>query len=308
MFVNGEGRLRAGWRLLFQFLMNYTAAAFVGSLLLAAGTVRSSSPNVALYAGAALVAVASVWVAGRFLDRRPFSGFGLRLNRAWWSDFGFGLLLGASLISGIFLVELAAGWITVTGTLRAVDGAFFPAILAPVVLFLCVGFYEELVSRGYQLTNLAEGLNLPGIGPSGAVLLAWILTSSFFGLIHAFNPNATALSTINIALAGMMLGLGYVLTGELATPIGLHIAWNFFQGNVFGLPVSGRDLAGTTFLTTDQTGPDLLTGGHFGPEGGLLAPAAMLAGCLLITLRIRHRSNKLSLHTPIAESPTQTNR
>ena len=308
MFVNGEGRLRSGWRLLFQFLMNYTATAFVGSLLLAAGALRSSSPNVALYAGAALVAVASVWVAGRFLDRRPFSGFGLRLNRAWWSDFGFGLLLGASLISGIFLVELAAGWITVTGTLRAVDGTFFPAILAPVVLFLCVGFYEELVSRGYQLTNLAEGLNLPGIGPSGAVLLAWILTSSFFGLIHAFNPNATALSTINIALAGMMLGLGYVLTGELATPIGLHIAWNFFQGNVFGLPVSGRDLAGTTFLTTDQTGPDLLTGGHFGPEGGLLAPAAMLAGCLLITLRVRHRSNKLSLHTPIAESPTQTNR
>jgi uncharacterized protein len=313
MLVNGEGRLRAGWRLLFQFLLNYAAAAMAGSLVLAAtggpavgGIARSSSAsNVPLYAVAALAAVASVWAAGRFLDRRPFSGFGLRLSRAWWSDLAFGLLLGASLISGIFLFELAAGWVTVTGALRVVDGgAFFPAILAPVVLFLCVGFYEELITRGYQLTNLAEGFNVPGIGPTGAILLAWVLSSSFFGLLHAFNPNATVLSTLNIALAGMMLGLGYVQTGELAIPVGLHITWNFFQGNVFGLPVSGRDPAGATFLTTEQTGPDLWTGGPFGPEGGLLAPAAMVLGLVLISLRVRRRTGKLSFHTPLAESPT----
>lgn len=304
MFVNGEGRPRAGWRLLFQFSLYYTAAEFVGSLVLATGAVRTSAPNVFLYVSAALAAVASVWVAGRFLDGRPFTGFGLRLNRAWWSDLGFGLLLGASLISGIFLFELAAGWVMVTGSFEAVDGdAFFPAILAPVILYFCVGFYEELVSRGYQLTNLAEGLNLPGIGPTGAILLAWVLSSSFFGLLHAFNPNATVLSTLNIALAGMMLGLGYVLTGELAIPIGLHIAWNFFQGNVFGFPVSGRDPTGATFLTTEQAGPDLLTGGPFGPEGGLLAPAAMALGLFLISLHVRRRTGKLSPHTPLAEPP-----
>ena len=304
MFVNEEGRPRAGWRLLFQFSLNYTAAAFVGSLVLTAGAGRTSAPNVLPYVGAALVAVASVWLAGRFLDGRTFSGFGLHLNRAWWSDFGFGLLLGASLMSGIFLFELAAGWVTVTGTLEAVDGrSFFPAILAPVVLYSCVGFYEELVSRGYQLTNLAEGLNLPGIGPTGAILLAWVLSSSFFGLLHTFNPNATALSTFNIALAGMMLGLGYVLTGELAIPIGLHATWNFFQGNVFGLPVSGRDPSGATFLTTEQAGPNLLTGGPFGPEGGLLTPAAMVLGLLLISLYVYLRTGRVSIHTPIAQNP-----
>ena len=314
MFVNGEGRLRAGWRLLFQLLLNLTAAALVGPLLLAAtgglaagGAARPSpAQGVSLYVGAALAAVASVWVAGRFLDRRPFSGFGLRLNRLWWSDLGFGLLLGASLMSGIFLIELAAGWVTVTGSLEAIGGgAFFPAILAPVVLFLCVGFYEELVSRGYQLTNLAEGLNFPGLGPRGAILLAWILSSSFFGLLHAFNPNATALSTLNIALAGLMLGLGYVLTGELAIPIGLHVTWNFFQGNVFGLPVSGRAPTDATFLTVKQAGPDLLTGGPFGPEGGLLTPAAIVLGLALISLRVRRRTGKLGPHTPLAEHPTR---
>ena len=312
MFVNGEWRLRAGWRLLFQFLLLYVGTALAGSLTLVAvgdpeagGAARpSSAPNVPLYVVSALAAVASVWVAGRFLDRRPFSGFGLRFGRAWWFDLAFGLLLGASLISGIFLFELAAGWVTVTGAFRAGGGgAFFPVILAPVVLFLCVGFYEELFTRGYQLTNLAEGLNGPRLGPKRAILLAWILSSSFFGLLHAFNPNATVLSTLNVTLAGVMLGLGYVLTGELAISIGLHITWNFFQGNVFGLPVSGRDPVGATFLSTHQAGPELLTGGPFGPEGGLLGPAAMVVGMLLIAVRVRRGRGKLSLHLPLAESP-----
>jgi membrane protease YdiL (CAAX protease family) len=313
LFLNEEVRLRAGWRLLFQFLLYAVGASLLGSLALAA--VAGLSPGAAeggpspylpvlFYAGSALVATASVWACGRSLDGRPFSGFGLRLDRAWWSDLGFGLLLGALLMTGIFLAQLAAGWATVTGSFVGVDGgAFFPAILAPAALFVCVGFHEELVSRGYQLTNIAEGLNATAIGPKGAIVLAWVLSSSVFAAIHLFNPNTSILSTFNIFLAGMMLGAGYVLTGRLAIPIGLHTTWNFFQGNVFGFPVSGLNLVGATFLSTRQTGPNLLTGGPFGPEAGLLAPAAMAVGVGLIALRVRRRSGKLGLHLPLAESP-----
>jgi len=313
LFLNEEGRLRAGWRLLFQFLLYTVGVSLLGSLTLTA--VAGLSPGaeegdpspylpVLFYVGAALVATASVWACGRSLDGRLFSEFGLRLDRAWWSDLGFGLLLGALLMTGIFLAQLAAGWATVTGSFVAVEGgAFFPAILAPAALFVCVGFYEELVSRGYQLTNIAEGLNAIAIGPKGAIVLAWVLSSSVFAAIHLFNPNTSILSTFNIFLAGMMLGAGYVLTGRLAIPIGLHTTWNFFQGNVFGFPVSGLDLVGATFLSTRQTGPDLLTGGPFGPEAGLLAPAAMAAGVGLIALRVRRRTGKLGLHLPLAESP-----
>ena len=198
----------------------------------------------------------------------------------------------------------------VTGAFRSLlPGAPFAlAILLPATLFLCVGIYEELLFRGYELRNVAEGLNLSRVGPRNAVVLAWVLSSSFFGYLHANNPNANLLSTFNVALAGLMLGFGYVLTGELAIPIGLHITWNFFEGSVFGFPVSGLSPLGATFLSTDQGGPTLWTGGSFGPEAGLLGPASMILACLITALWVRLRRGGLSIHTPIAGGPNPEQR
>jgi hypothetical protein len=210
----------------------------------------------------------------------------------------------------VFLVELGLGWITVIGAWETVrPGAPFAlATLLPLGLFVCVGIYEETLSRGYQIRNAAEGLNYPALGPRGAVLLAWVLSSIFFGALHIANPNATLLSSANIAVAGLMLGLGYVLTGELAIPIGLHITWNLFQGGIFGLPVSGNPPLGASVLSTDGGGPGLWTGGSFGPEGGLLGPVAMVLGVLLIALWVRLRNGRVAIHAPIAEGaqPVQT--
>ncbi|CAA9444701.1 MAG: CAAX amino terminal protease family protein [uncultured Rubrobacteraceae bacterium] len=318
-FYNGhEGRLRAFWRLLFQFVLYILAEVVLGGLVLfgfvtaggmdlggeAISRVVSDPAFLAASGIASLAAVLiSVWIAGRFFDRRrPFAALGLRLEREWWLDLGFGLLLGAFLMTAIFLVELWAGWIEVTGTFETSDGmSFLPAILAPAMLFLCVGTYEELLSRGYQLTNMAEGLNYPALGPRGAVVLAWVISSSLFGLLHLANPNATLVSTVNIAFAGLLLGTGYILTGRLGIPIGLHITWNFFQGNVFGFPVSGMDDLGATFISIEQGGPSLFTGGVFGPEAGLLDIAATIVGSLLIWLWVRVRSGKAKLQASIAE-------
>ncbi|MCA1728422.1 MAG: CPBP family intramembrane metalloprotease [Actinobacteria bacterium] len=314
---DNEKRLRALWRLLFQYALNrYIAAVLVGGssftfLVVSEGKVTGTSLSAspaffAIRYGASLIAaVASVWLAGRFLDRRPFSSFGLRLDWAWWLDLCFGLALGALLMTSIFFVELTTGWITVTGTFEVVDAGkpFALFILFPLAAFVGVGFYEELLSRGYQLQNMAEGLNFPSLGSKRAVLLAWVLSSAIFGLLHLANPNASLSSTVNITFAGLLLGAGYVLTGRLAIPIGLHIAWNFFQGNVFGFPVSGIGPIGATFISIEQGGPTLFTGGAFGPEAGLLDPAASLVGSLLIWLWVRARSGKADIQSSIAEPP-----
>ena len=318
-FDEGTGRLRAPWRLLLQYLAFTVAVPLFAKLLagafLLAGIGAGSSSTSAL-AGSPLLpviggvaglggALLSVWLAGRFLDRRPFADFGFHLSGGWWLDLLFGMALGALLMTTVFLVQSCLGWVTVTGSFESlVPGApFWLAVLAPATLFVCVGFYEELVSRGYQLRNAAEGLNTSSLGPRGAVLLAWALSSAFFGYMHAANPNATILSTANVALAGLMLGCGYVLTGELAIPIGLHFTWNFFQGTVFGFQVSGLRIGGATFLSIEQGGPDLWTGGSFGPEGGLLAPAAMALGILLTALWVRLRRGRVAVHAPIAKGP-----
>jgi hypothetical protein len=318
-FDEGTGRLRAPWRLLLQYLAYTVAVPLFANLLagafLLAGMGAGSSGTSAL-AGSPLLpviggvaglggALLSVWLAGRFLDRRPFAEFGFHLSGGWWLDLLFGMALGALLMTTVFLVQSGLGWVTVTGSFESlVPGApFWLGVLVPATLFVCVGFYEELVSRGYQLRNAAEGLNSSSIGPRGAVLLAWALSSAFFGYLHAANPNATILSTANVALAGLMLGCGYVLTGELAIPIGLHFTWNFFQGTVFGFPVSGLRIGGATFLSIEQGGPDLWTGGPFGPEGGLLAPAAMALGILLTALWVRLRRGRVAIHAPIAKGP-----
>ena len=313
MLISG-GRLRAPWRLVLQFIAFrvlvtglFSALAVALSLAVSGGrSVTMSSPAILLASGVAGLAGAmlSVWLAGRFLDRRRFSDFGFHLGAGWWLDLLFGILLGGVLMSTIFFVELGLGWVEVTGAFEAfgTDGSFLPSMLLPVVLYLCVGVYEETVFRGYQLKNAAEGLCYPAVGPRGAVLVAWVLSSVFFGLLHANNPSATAISTLNIVFAGLLLGFGYVISGELAIPIGLHIAWNFFQGAVYGFPVSGFGPFGATLVATRQTGPDLWTGGPFGPEAGMLAPAVMLLGISLIALWTRTRTGKVSLHSPLTKA------
>ncbi len=255
--------------------------------------------------GMLIAFVASIWLAGRFLDKRPFADFGLHLNKDWWLDLGFGLGLGALLMLVIFLIELVAGWVTVQGTFvtRDPDAPFLGALLPPLVTFLAVGVYEELLSRGYHLQNIAEGLNLERIGPRGAIALATLLSSAIFGALHIGNPNASFVSTFNISIAGVFLALGYLLTGELAIPIGLHITWNFFQGNVFGFPVSGTDFRSATFIAIEQGGPDALTGGAFGPEAGLIGLGAMAIGITLTCLWVRWRYGAATLQTSLAEPP-----
>ncbi len=207
----------------------------------------------------------------------------------------------------IFLVELSLGWLTITDTFatRGIDYPFSIAILGPLILFLAVGYYEELFSRGYQLTNMAEGLRFLKLGDRGAVVIATIISSAIFGILHAGNPNSTLISTINISFAGIFLGLGYILTKNIAIPIGLHVTWNFFQGNVFGFPVSGTN-AGPTFIAIEQGGPALWTGGAFGPEAGLMGIIAMLTGSFLIWLYVHFTYPDSNIKADIANYPVQS--
>ena len=313
IFWNGEEkRLRAFWRLFIQtilfvllsgiisggaivfaiFFLGVDASLFSGadeSLIMNA--IDTDLTLTLLITFSALAStVISVWLAGKFLDRRRFIDFGFHLNRHWWEDFAFGLTLGAFLMTVIFFIEAALGWIEIKGFLVSSKIPFGLAIVAGFINFVSVGIREEVLSRGYHLINIAEGLKLPAISPKTALILAYIFSSVVFGLMHLGNPNTTLISTINLMLAGIFLGLGYILTKELAIPIGLHITWNFFQGKVFGFPVSGLTTT-STVIAIEQKGPDLWSGGVFGPEAGLLGLLMIGLGCLLTVLWVLMRKD-----------------
>ena len=113
------------------------------------------------------------------------------------------------------------------------------------------------------------------------------------------NANATWLSTFNVGLAGIMLAASVLWTGQLGLAMGLHLSWNFCQGNLFGFPVSGND-AGARVIALDQLGDPLVTGGDFGPEAGLVGIAAMLVGVGLQAAWVRLTRGEVTLARGLA--------
>ncbi len=315
IFWNGhEHRVRALWRQILQFVVFFAVLTvfltILGALLAPLkGTYNSrSSILVSILAHvpfgevvSAATVLLSIWLMARFINREPFALFGFRFTRNWWIDCAFGLLLGLTLTTLVFLVELVAGWVTITGTFASgIPGLPFAlAILIPLVLFIGAAFFEESLFRGYPIRNLAQGITGRRISPTVAMVLLLLLSSLPFGWIHHGNPHAVVLGVINIGLAGVLFGLGYLLTGNLGLSIGLHIAWDFTQGCVFGSPVAGQTL-GVSLMTVARHGPALWTGGAFGPDGGLLVTLAFVLGLLPVLLYIRLRYGQTRLYAPLA--------
>jgi membrane protease YdiL (CAAX protease family) len=272
----GERRLRCGWRLL-------GAAGILFALNLVFLLVPEAASPWVVSAVSLLVISGGVLLSAWLLDRRSLRQLGFQQPRKWALECALGLVCGAGLIALVFAVEWRLGWVKPLAQ-SAFDAQLFPtlgaAFLYTLFMQCVVGVQEELLFRGYALRNLAEGLRLGRIAPQWATCGAVAITSLFFGVVHLWNPNVTALTPLNVGLAGVLLGLGFAWTTRLAFPTGLHIAWNFCQGGVFGFPVSGlHDPA--ALITLEQRGPLLWTGGSFGPEGGLLCTAALLLGILL---------------------------
>jgi hypothetical protein len=133
---------------------------------------------------------------------------------------------------------------------------------------------EELIFRGYAFQKLVESL-----GPVGAVAVS----SAFFGLAHLGNPHHTWISTANTMLVGIPLSIAYLRTRSLWMPVGMHFTWNYAQGFVFGLPMSGITFS-TSLLNAQVRGATWLTGSDYGPEGGLLYTVAILGAGIYLFL------------------------
>lgn len=306
-----ESRLRAGWRILTHLVV----VALLFAILVAIIAVVSFFPEVVTVLDSQAVqgTIQSVIMIGGtvlcfwLIDRRTFWK---KPDGRWWSNFSFGMFLGAAAMAVIFAVEWSLGWVTVEHVgVGPTDNliSFLTTQFGYIVLFTMVAFGEEFLSRGYHLKNMSEGLKF--MGPIIASLVAIFLSSALFGALHLSNPNSTWVSTVGITLAGIMLAFGRVCTGSLAAPIGVHLTWNYFQGAFFGFPVSGQAMDQSVVEIT-QLGPTIITGGEFGPEAGLIGAAAILLmmAALWFWTRSSVRSVGMQLATLSNYKKPRTNR
>lgn len=232
-----ENRLHAGWRLLLQLIMNI-GGSVAFSLWIVPHTSLKFWPRLAVEAAGYPVlfgiTLLSVWLAGRFFDRRVWSDFGLTLNqRVWWEDFGAGCGVGFALIVLFMLTAMTLGIIRLTPSFSSgIPGVVFSvAVLFGLLSYGSVGFFEEL-ARAYQIRNLFEAFSGSRLGLWGAALLA----TSGAALVSAVMHSAGMPIFILFVFISMAFqGLFYLFTGRTALITGYHFAWDFTLSTVFGI-------------------------------------------------------------------------
>ena len=260
-----DGRLRAGWRLVL-FVVVFVGAMFVASLLISfTGQVPSFPVYVIVMAGAT---GGSTWLMLAWMERQPFVAVGLRWKRRTPAEVGQGFAVAIAMAGGVTGIEWGIGAIRLESRSGG-DGAPLAVTLLMLSGLIAVGAaYEEVLFRGYAFQRLVEGSN-------GAVAI--LVSSAVFGGLHMENPSATQLSTLNTVLAGALLAIAYLKTQALWWPIGFHFGWNWTLA-VLGHPVSGLDVAQLPWEVVAVSQPVWVHGGSYGPEGGIVATAALLVG------------------------------
>ena len=213
-----------------------------------------------------------------FEQRRPRT---TGLERAGWlAKYGRGVLIGLLMFGGVIGLMAGLGYVSLIPGNPAVSqllagGGSLVLLLGWVVQ----GGAEELLARGFIL---------PVIGIRFGVIPGILISSSLFTLLHLFNPNLTALALTNLFLFGVFAAIFALYEGGLWGIFAIHTIWNWAQGNLLGLAVSGGDLSSATFFRLSLSGPNWLTGGKFGPEGGLAVTAVLVTAIMLLFL-VAHR-------------------
>jgi membrane protease YdiL (CAAX protease family) len=296
VFINGEGEFRSGWRVLIfvgcclaaVLLVNALLEDILGLLAPHLGHLLYPSPGAesqqrGAWLGLAqdgygefvdlVCAVIASTLCVRFLEHRSFSSVGFKLHPGYARDFAIGLAGGALAVSMAVGLEASTRSLSLTVQRHsaAEDLLGFAALFAG---FTFAAAFEELFFRGFAFQALVHN-----IGPGAALAI----TSVVFGLAHLTNPDANAISTINTVLAGLWLGVAYLKTRSLWFCTGLHLSWNFVMVFLFGLPVSGiTDFIQFGIFIGQDKSPAWISGGPYGPEGGVAAALVLALSVLII--------------------------
>ena len=230
------------------------------------------SPVMLILTGFSLLgSFAALWVATKFIDRKPLMSIGLSVKDKA-NEMLVGLGFALAFIGGLFLVLWLIGAINITGYVGFKPGVF----IVSMMLFMAA-FDEELIFRGYILNNMMDSTSNRWIALAGSSLL--------FALLHSGNTNvwSTWVPMTELFAAGFILGISYTFTKNLWFPTFFHFGWNFFQG-LFGFEISGFNVDSWKIISHENAGnvPDIVSGGAFGIEGSVITLSCTIICTYLI--------------------------
>lgn len=283
LFINKSKQLRSGWKiaitlvsaLLVTMILQVGLTAIFMIIEISKGQTLIQSINSLNVASLtelgtyfqSISFILSVLLFWKIFDRKPLKEMGMPKLKYHWKDLCFGLFLGIFSISAVFAILLLLDMIKVDQNFES--ATLVGSILKGLVLFIIVGFSEEMFSRGYNMTVLKQ---------TGNKWVMVLVSSILFSLLHGANPNVSFIGFLNIFLIAILFAYMFIKTNNIWLSIGYHITWNFFQGNIFGFQVSGIELEG--LYKVKLTSDNIWNGGSFGAEGGLITTLMILVGVI----------------------------
>lgn len=262
----------APWIILFPRIFTFTET---GQLDIQSSSNTAEGFWMAIFLVSSFVLVyAILWVWLKFVEKRPFWTLGYELQNAI-KQYARGFLFGTLMFVGSVLILSMFGSVAFEQGDPSKQGvAAIGGVILVLIGWIIQGGAEEVLIRGWVL---------PVIGARYKPWIGLLISSLIFALLHGLNPGLSAIALVNLALFGVFAGLYAMREGSMWGISALHSVWNWVQGNFFGFQVSGTNADGGTLINLMETGEDWLTGGAFGPEGGIAVTVVLLIS-ILITL------------------------
>lgn len=290
MFKNKDGKVRSGWKIAgvtaafvgISGVISLIIGIFVSAYLYQSGNfnlntmqftdngkiIMNNLTLISLFVQEIIMIITPI-IAWKFIMKRPLSNMGLDSFKRHIKELLVGLLFGIISISIVFGILV----LSKNAVVESWSPHFSLDTVIYLVLFILVGFAEEIYGRGFIMSVLRQTRSIPVI---------IIVSSLIFAVLHSSNSGIGVLPYINLSLVGVLFAYIYLKSGNIWMCIGYHITWNYFQGNVFGFKVSGLNASG--IISTTYNNNNIFNGGEFGPEGGFIVTAVLLLGVLFVKL------------------------
>lgn len=228
----------------------------------------------------------------RFFEKRKFSTLGF-VKKGMFKQYVSGLVAGAAAFSVAYFICVITGSVKCGGVAKDIVPLY---IVGYFLGYMLQGMAEEVLCRGYLMVSLSRRYH---------VTLAVVASSLFFAFLHSANSGLSPLAYVNLFLFGVFASLLLLDFGNIWIAGAFHSVWNFVQGNVYGVQVSGMKVSNSILSTSYTGGMEIINGGSFGMEGGLAVSFVFLAGIAVLSYHLYKKGNIVDLQEPYGINGTE---